>query len=73
MKLFNAYVMNDGGFSFGMDAVTPASWKFTRKELKRGIYRQWKLPEYMNAFAKANPNWIGTYNELQAIAKANRP
>jgi hypothetical protein len=67
-RMMRAYVINDGGFTFGMDHVTPASWRFTRSQLKRGIYREWTLPEYMDAWCKAHPTWIGTYNELQRIA-----
>jgi hypothetical protein len=72
MTLFHAYVLNDGGFEFGMDVVTPASWRFTRRQLKRGIYREWLLPAYMDAWAKANPTWFGSYNELQRICASYR-
>ena len=67
-----AHVINDGGFEYGMDAVTPASWIFGR-ERSRKVYRKWLLPPYMHAWAKQNPQWIGTYNELQSIASKLRP
>lgn len=73
MTLTRAYVLNDGGFEYGMDHVTPVSWRFTRRDLKRGIYRMWMMPGYMDAWCKAHPTWVGTYAELQRIADSFRP
>ena len=71
--MMRAYVMNYGGFEYGMDSVTPVSWRFSRRQLKRGIYREWILPSYMDLWAKNNPSWIGTKNELHRIADQLRP
>lgn len=67
-----AHVVNDGGFSFGMDNVTPVTWRFAPRRLTRNIYRSWTMPPYMFSWAKANPNWIGSYNDLQRIADSLR-
>jgi len=72
-RITRAYVINDGGFSFGMDNVTPVSWRFTRRQLKRGIYREWTMPGYMDAWCKQNPTWIGSLRDLHRIADSCRP
>lgn len=68
----NAYVINDGGFSFGMDSVTPVSWKFSSKKLTRNVYRDWKMPDYMRHWCKANKTWIGSKNELLSICAVEK-
>jgi len=72
-RLTRAYVIDDGGFTYGMDSVTPVSWRFTRRQLKRGIYREWIMPGYMDDWCRAHPHWIGTKNELHRIADSLRP
>ena len=67
-----AYVINNGGFAFGMDTTTPVNWRFTNKPLKRNIYRQWLMPEYMAKWCKSNPLWIGSYGELLTICNQFR-
>ena len=62
-----AYVINDGGFSFGMDSVTPVQWRFSHRELKRKVYRSWLMPYYMTKWCKQNPHWIGSMSELLQI------
>ena len=67
-----AYVINDGGFEYGMDRVTPAWWRFSNRRLRANVYREWTLPDYMIEWAKLRPNWFGTYNELCAVARSLR-
>lgn len=62
-----AYVINDGGFSFGMDKVTSVYWRFTTRELKRNIYQSWKMPDYMAKWCRQNPQWFGSMDELLSI------
>ena len=49
---FYVNVINDGGFSFGMDKVTPVTWRITRRAPLRRAYRAWLLPVYMHAWAR---------------------
>ncbi len=39
-----ALVIDDGGFSFGMDQITPVQFTFSAQDKKRGVYRSFKLP-----------------------------
>ena len=72
-RLTRAYVMNDGGFDYGMDSVTPVTWRFSRRPLTRNVYREWIMPDYMTAWCKANPQWVGSKNQLHRIADSLRP
>lgn len=67
MKTITAYVIDDDGFTFGMDSVTPVSWRFTSRQLSRGIYCDWTMPEYMRSWCKIHPTWIGSRAELLRI------
>lgn len=49
---FYVNVINDGGFDYGMDNVTPVSWRVTRRAPLRRAYRSWTLPVYMHAWAR---------------------
>lgn len=42
--VFFANVVDDGGFEFGMDDRTPVTFKFSNREMKRGVYRSFALP-----------------------------
>lgn len=68
-----AAVVNDDGFKFGMDAVTPVSWQFgySRKQVKLGrkFYNAWWLPDTpkVRAFiAENSAGWIGSLIALKA-------
>lgn len=61
------HVMNDGGFSFGMDDRTPVQWRFTPRQLKRGVYMSSTMPDYMRDWCRANPSWIGSKRDLLAL------
>lgn len=66
-KQAKIYVINDGGFSFGMDAVTPVSWD----KVKRGnkIYTSYNLtPEQAKILLPLMPK-IATLNELKRIVR----
>ena len=52
MTTFFVNVINDGGFTFGMDRVTPVTWRVTRSAPLRRAYRSWTLPVYMHAWAR---------------------
>ena len=45
-------VIDDGGFTYGMDDVTPVSWLVTRRAPLRRAYRSWTLPIYMHGWAR---------------------
>lgn len=42
--VFFVNVIDDGGFQFGMDDRTPVLFKFSNREMKRGVYRSFALP-----------------------------
>lgn len=69
-------VINDGGFTFGMDAVTPQTFIFTRQKRTRGIYRRWWLDmnAALNRWVNSLPNkeYHGTYQQLQREVAARR-
>jgi hypothetical protein len=67
LTTYYANVVNDGGFTFGMDYTTPVTWKFAPRALK-GSYTSLILPAHMQAWAKTQRKpWVGTYRELQRI------
>lgn len=37
-------VENDGGFTYGVDAVTPVTFRFLTRDMQRGFYAVWQLP-----------------------------
>lgn len=39
------FVINDGGFSFGMDSVTPVSWVFSNRKPKN-MYAEYNLSPF---------------------------
>lgn len=75
----SVYVEDDGGFSFGMDEVTPVAFTFsTAKDSskKRGVYRSWGLPdnvvksEHFQAWARgANGRVFASLRDLRATLK----
>lgn len=42
--VFFVNVIDDGGFQFGMDDRTPVLFKFSNREMKKGVYRSFALP-----------------------------
>lgn len=46
---FYVNVIDDGGFQFGMDDRTPVLFKFSNREMKRGVYRSFALPFNMTS------------------------
>lgn len=42
--VFFVNVIDEGGFQFGMDDRTPVLFKFSNREMKRGVYRSFALP-----------------------------
>lgn len=64
----------DGGFTFGMDYVTPVIWIFGRaRKLPKGSYVWW-LPDEpaVHEFVRDNKTWIGSYNDLARKLKELR-
>lgn len=68
-------VINDGGFQFGMDAVTPVTFEFSTTEKKK-YYRCFALPNAVvrnddfQTFAKNSPRLVVTLNSLKSIVSA---
>lgn len=63
----NLYVINDGGFAFGMDYVTPVAWCIKRKHAHQ-VYTQWRLTDEQaanarNVFADV-PVVFATYRQM---------
>lgn len=75
----SVYVEDDGGFSFGMDDVTPVAFTFSTardSSKKRGVYRSWGLPdnvvksEHFQAWARgANGRVFASLRDLRATLK----
>lgn len=59
-------VIDDGGFTFGMDEVTPVTFRFTQRPMVRGVYTRWLVP----AGILANPDfsrWLNTHTKEREI------
>lgn len=67
-----ANVINDGGFEFGMDYVTPVTWKFSRVALK-SAYRSLILPGRMNAWAKQQKTIVASWRDLYSVYESLPP
>ena len=72
MRFNTVYVRRDyGGFTFGLDAVTPVLWYFTtRRATPKLAYRGFSLADADPAKVStiANP-FIGSLNELKKALK----
>lgn len=77
MKYAYALVLDDGGFTYGMDARTPVTFEFSQRDRKRGVYTSYALPSAavlnpdFQAMVKSLPGqqYIGTLTELRALVK----
>jgi hypothetical protein len=62
--VFFVNVIDDGGFIYGMDDRTPVTFRFSNRELTRGIYRSFALPYAVTsnpafqAYAKSLPQGL---------------
>lgn len=77
-KILHVHVVNDGGFMFGMDKVTPVSWKFSNR-VPAKVYNSFRLkPEH--ADNEKVQKWIARhkavvmsyrelYNTLEELTK----
>lgn len=69
-------VINDGGFTFGMDLVTPVSWVFHKRPRSRGVYRCWRIAPAIaaspafRAWLERNPSPVMSYNDLAAVLRS---
>ena len=74
---YYALVPADGGFSFGMDSVTPVRFVFSNRDRTRGIYRSFELPDSVTSnpefqqFASRLPgnSIVASLNELRSMLK----
>jgi len=77
MKYAYALVLDDGGFTYGMDARTPVTFEFSQRDRKRGVYTSYQLPSAavnnpgFQAMVKSLPGqqYIGTLTELRSLVK----
>jgi hypothetical protein len=77
VKYAYALVLDDGGFTYGMDARTPVTFEFSQRDRKRGVYTSYALPSAavlnpdFQAMVKSLPGqqYIGTLTELKALVK----
>lgn len=77
VKYAYALVLDDGGFTYGMDARTPVTFEFSQRDRKRGVYTSYALPSAavlnpdFQAMVKSLPGqqYIGTLTELRALVK----
>ena len=77
MKYAYALVLDDGGFTYGMDARTPVTFEFSQRDRKRGVYTSYALPSAavlnpdFQAMVKSLPGqqFIGTLTELRSLVK----
>jgi len=77
MKYAYALVLDDGGFTYGMDARTPVTFQFSQRDRKRGVYTSYQLPSAavsnpgFQAMVKSLPGqqYIGTLTELRSLVK----
>ena len=71
MKKIYCHVMDDGGFTFGMDDRTPVSWEFSSRPRKH-VYRTFVIENptlAAQAFVKMRPVTVRTYQEIRAMFK----
>ncbi len=74
-RITHLSVVNDGGFSFGMDQTTPVSWSLSSRPRIRGMYRTWRVPQHaidsqaFQAWAARNPAPVMSYRDMQATLR----
>ena len=73
MQTLYAHVIDDGGFTFGMDAVTPVSFELSARPRRRGVYTTFVVQKPSRAqaeYAHANPCVVASLTELRARMRA---
>lgn len=63
----------EGGFTFGMDAVTPVTFEFSNRQRKRRVYRSFKVEKPSKKqveYARSHHRVFLTLQQLRATMAA---
>ncbi len=67
----SVYVIENGGFTFGTDRVTPVTWDTVKRGRK--VYTSFALTPEQAAILAPRMPLVASYNELRALIDTSHP